>query len=214
MCFFEPASRVPLIVHAPRRFDHKRISQNVSLIDLFATVLDLAGDGNSPELAASNQSESFFGLLTGDDVSWHDTVLAEYTDVGAGRPWFMVKEGNYKLITDGGEASQLYDLASDLMNVTTARRIHSIERSRKGWLGSPGGTRMGCRSAQAGDHRRSAVPPFSDTSPGQGQNLLLGLPACRGRRSAVRPQPHTVSRDLRQLPPLWGTGFSFSTRTG
>ena len=113
MCFFEPAVRVPLIIHAPTRFNHKRVSQNVSLVDLFATVLDLATDGKSPELSASSESASFFDLLNGDDDNWHDTVLAEYTDVGAGRPWFMVKEGDCKLITDGDAASQLYDLALD-----------------------------------------------------------------------------------------------------
>ena len=55
MCFFEWSARVPLIVHAPGTYRPRRVKENVSLIDLFPTFLEWAGDGAMPELVGPHR---------------------------------------------------------------------------------------------------------------------------------------------------------------
>ena len=43
MNFFEPACRIPLIVHAPRRFAARRVRESASLVDILPTLCELAG---------------------------------------------------------------------------------------------------------------------------------------------------------------------------
>ena len=50
--FFEWAASVPFIVYAPQRFQPARVSQNISLVDLMPTLLDLASNGDFHEYAA------------------------------------------------------------------------------------------------------------------------------------------------------------------
>jgi choline-sulfatase len=74
MNFFEPACRIPLIVHAPGRFAARRVANSASLVDILPTLCELAGDipakyatpldGNSllPQLAgAPGQDEVIAG---------------------------------------------------------------------------------------------------------------------------------------------------------
>ncbi len=49
MSFFEPACRIPLIVHAPGRFAARRVAHSASLIDMAPTLCELAG-GSSRRL--------------------------------------------------------------------------------------------------------------------------------------------------------------------
>jgi choline-sulfatase len=50
MNFFEPACRIPLIVHAPGRFAARRVASSASLVDVLPTLCELAG-GNAAEYA-------------------------------------------------------------------------------------------------------------------------------------------------------------------
>ena len=43
MSFFEGSARIPLVVHAPRRFSARRVPDPVSLVDVLPTIVDLAG---------------------------------------------------------------------------------------------------------------------------------------------------------------------------
>ena len=43
MHWFEMSARVPLLVHAPKRFAAHRVSQSVSTLDLLPTLVELAG---------------------------------------------------------------------------------------------------------------------------------------------------------------------------
>ena len=43
MNFFEGSARVPMIVHAPKRFAPRRVAAPVSLVDVLPTVTDLVG---------------------------------------------------------------------------------------------------------------------------------------------------------------------------
>ncbi len=113
MSFFEWSIRVPLIVYSPHRFAPRRISQNVSLMELFPSILDMATGEHPLDLIEPVDGSSFLNLLNGNSDDWHNTILAEYTDVGAGRPWFMVKQGHHKLITDNLRMRMLFNLRED-----------------------------------------------------------------------------------------------------
>ncbi len=43
MSFFEGSNRVPLMIHAPKRFEAKTVTEPSSTLDVFPTLLDLAG---------------------------------------------------------------------------------------------------------------------------------------------------------------------------
>ncbi|MCH2709003.1 hypothetical protein K3V39_14505, partial [Listeria monocytogenes] len=79
MSFHEPASRVPLIVAAPRSFAPHRVPESVSLADLLPTLLALADrDAQAGEAIAGR---SLLPHLEGR--GGHDEVVGEYLGEGA-----------------------------------------------------------------------------------------------------------------------------------
>ncbi len=110
MSFFEPACRVPLIVHAPGRFDARRVGQSVSLVDILPTLVDLAS-GGAPDYATPLDGRSLLPHLEGR--GGHDEVFGEYLGEGAVAPVVMIRRGRHKFIRSPGDPDQLYDLASD-----------------------------------------------------------------------------------------------------
>ena len=114
MSFFEWSVRVPLIVHASFAFAPRRVRANVSHLDLFPTLLEAAGDGALPELAAPIDGRSLVPLASGGATDdWPDRVCAEYTAEGVRAPLLMVREGPHKLITSPGDPPLLFDLDAD-----------------------------------------------------------------------------------------------------
>ena len=104
---------MPLILHAPFAFGSRRVRENVSHLDLFPTLLELAGDGALPELALPIDGRSLVPLATGRAADWPDTVLAEYTAEGVTAPLLMVRKGPHKLITGPEDPPLLFDLDAD-----------------------------------------------------------------------------------------------------
>ena len=113
MSFYEWSARVPLILHAPFAFAPRRVAENVSHLDLFPTLLELAGDGALPDLAAPVDGRSLVPLAGGAATDWPDLVCAEYTAEGAREPMAMVRKGPHKLIASRSDPPLLYDLAAD-----------------------------------------------------------------------------------------------------
>ena len=119
MSFFEWSVRVPLIVYAPFAFAPRRVRANVSHLDLFPTLLEAAGDGAAPELAAPIDGRSLASLASGVSGAsggagdWPDLVCAEYTAEGVCAPLLMVRKGPYKLIASPGDPPMLFDLDTD-----------------------------------------------------------------------------------------------------
>jgi len=116
MSFFEWSVRVPLIVHAPFAFTPRRVRANVSHLDLFPTLLEAAGDGALPELAAPIDGRSLASLASnasGGAVDGPHPVCAEYTAEGVRSPLLMVRKGPYKLIASPGDPPMLFDLDAD-----------------------------------------------------------------------------------------------------
>ena len=122
--YFEASVRVPFFVRWPQRFPGggTTISQNISLVDLFPTLCDIA-DVPIPE---GLDGRSVVPLLEGRTEGWPDEVYSELWDVHNG-PSVMVKRGDLKYIRFDGHfgqprasgqdpvdcPDQLYDLAAD-----------------------------------------------------------------------------------------------------
>jgi choline-sulfatase len=115
MTFFERAVRVPLIIHAPMRFGQCRVKQNVSLVDLLPTLLELSG--TTQEMAVPVDGRSLLPLATSRGGGWPDTVYAEYMAEGTTEPVFMIRRGRHKYICCAGDPSQLFDLEKDPLEV-------------------------------------------------------------------------------------------------
>ena len=118
MSFREPASRVPLIVHAPERFGARRVAEPVSLVDLLPTLVDLARSGLSQELAQPVDGRSLLPLLEGAPESPDAVVVGEYLAESALAPMVMVRRGRWKLIHTPSDPDQLFDLESDPLELT------------------------------------------------------------------------------------------------
>ena len=109
MSFFEPACRIPLIVHAPGRFAARRVGASASLVDLLPTLCELAG--GAPDYATPICGRSLVPTLRG--AGGTDEVIGEYLGEGAIAPVVMIRRGSYKFVHSPVDPDQLYDLSAD-----------------------------------------------------------------------------------------------------
>ncbi len=109
MHWFEMAARVPLLVHAPSRFQARRVSQSVSTVDLLPTLVGLAGGALEPGLPLDGRS--LMPHIKGE--GGHDEVLGEYMAEGTTSPLMMIRRGPYKFIYSEQDPCLLFDLGND-----------------------------------------------------------------------------------------------------
>lgn len=104
--FYEWSARVPLTIalpdHAPRR-----VKDCVSLVDLFPTLVDVAGG----DVALPCDGESLVPALTGGKT--RDLAVSDYSGIGPCVPHRMVRQGRFKLIYTHGAPDLLFDLEQD-----------------------------------------------------------------------------------------------------
>ncbi len=127
MTFFERSVRVPLILHAPKRFRPRRIDENVSLVDLLPTLAGLAEIEQEPVVPIDGRS--ILPLAAGEGRDWPDTVHAEYMAEGTTEPVFMIRRGPRKYIACAGDPPQLFDLLRDpheLDNLAEASEFRTL----------------------------------------------------------------------------------------
>ncbi|MBY6120341.1 choline-sulfatase [Mameliella alba] len=110
---FEPAIRVPLIV-AHSEHGPSRVSAPASLVDIFPTLLDIAGI--SEQIATPLDGRSLLSAVRGEDAS--GPVFVEHIDGGTAAPRVCVRDGDMKLVISRAYPPQLYDLASDPLEQT------------------------------------------------------------------------------------------------
>ena len=129
MSFFEPACRIPLIVHAPKRFVPRRVAAAASLVDILPTLCELAGNGPA-DVAAPLDGNSLVPQLGGD--AGRDEVIGEYLAEGAIAPLVMIKRGRYKFVHSPVDPDQLYDLLDDPDEIRNLAAVgEHAERIRK-----------------------------------------------------------------------------------
>lgn len=110
MCFYEDSVRVPLIISCPARFPgNVRRTENVSLLDLFPTFLDLVGCERKIPLDGGSLVPS----LEGKPLGRPNEVMSLSIGVQRGHPAIMLKRDALKLICTKGFASVLFDLSED-----------------------------------------------------------------------------------------------------
>jgi arylsulfatase A-like enzyme len=102
-----------LIIKAPGLMP-ERLSGPVGLVDLAPTLLDLAGF--VPPGMPQMDGVSLVPYLTGDrslDDDEGEAYSVMVQDRSVPEDLFALVAGRYKLITDGGEEHELYDIVSD-----------------------------------------------------------------------------------------------------
>lgn len=108
--FYEASSRIPMQIVWPGHLPAgARIPQVVSLVDLVATVLDIA----EVEPIAPLDGDSLLPLMRGEAADWKDEAFAEYLAHGVIRPMAMLRRGRYKLNFSLGDPVELYDIEAD-----------------------------------------------------------------------------------------------------
>jgi choline-sulfatase len=110
--FYEQSARVPLQIRLPdRRWAGRWVEESVSLVDMTATLLELAGAS-----AEGLDGVSLLPSLRGE-LPWRDEVFGEYLAHGNDRPRAMLRRGRFKLcygyVPGGPPQLELYDLATD-----------------------------------------------------------------------------------------------------
>ncbi len=110
MNFFEGAARIPLVVHAPGRFEPRRVATPVSLVDVLPTVVELAG-GSIESSVDVLAGRSLVSLCNGGEED--RTVLGEYMAEAACAPIVMIRRDRWKFVHCPVDPDQLYDLAAD-----------------------------------------------------------------------------------------------------
>lgn len=109
MHWFEMSARVPLLVHAPKRFAAHRVSQSVSTLDLLPTLLELAGGQIDHGLEL--EGHSLLPHLQGK--GGHDEVLGEYMAEGTVSPLMMIRRGPWKFVYSEQDPLLLFNLDND-----------------------------------------------------------------------------------------------------
>lgn len=111
MNFFEGASRVPLIVHAPGLFPARTVEGAASLLDVLPTLAAIAGDGREPRYAVPVDGRSLLAELSGREGG--DLAVGEYLAEGAIAPIVMIRRGRWKFIHSPADPDLLFDLVAD-----------------------------------------------------------------------------------------------------
>src|SRR6185312_14296108 len=107
----EGSARVPMIVHAPQRFEPRRVAAPVSLVDVLPTVTELVGAA-APEHLEPSAGRSLLDLCAGGPSAERE-VVGEYLGEGAIAPIVMIRRGDLKFVHSPVDPDQLYDLAAD-----------------------------------------------------------------------------------------------------
>lgn len=141
---FEQSARVPLVVRMPGQRETRRVTRNVSVMDLAPTILDLASDGQAVRRAAEvdpMEGHSMRGLLEGDDPDWPDTAVSELMFEGRTEPAVMVRREKYKYVHVSSDSVLLFDMEVDPYernNLAGVRDYAQVEAEfesfvRRGW---------------------------------------------------------------------------------
>ncbi|MBC7234281.1 MAG: sulfatase-like hydrolase/transferase [Chloroflexi bacterium] len=101
--WYTPSVGIPLIVAGPGLVQGSASEALVSLHDLTATFLELAGVDPLPEMDA----HSLLPILQGRATTHRDIVISGLDD------WRMVYDGRYKLVVSSERPPLLYDLTAD-----------------------------------------------------------------------------------------------------
>lgn len=101
---WEDGTRVPVVISAPGFKTNQRTNQPAELLDLFPTLLQLAG----LPADASQQGQSLVPLMKDPDTDWNHPAI---TSFGPGN--FAIRSQRYRFIEYYDGSRELYDLSND-----------------------------------------------------------------------------------------------------
>ena len=109
---YDSCVKVPLMIKLPKHKDGRRSRRIVNTIDLYSTILDIAGlkSGNK-----GIESKSMLPLIEDDSTGWDDESFSIIGDDKA-HAMTMLRKGRYKLIrypSGEGAVYEMYDLEDD-----------------------------------------------------------------------------------------------------
>lgn len=110
---YEWSSRVPMIVRGPGVKPGYVETKGVSLVDLLPTMLDLATNGNPPELADHIDGKSLADMMRGDNSTRDDDVMIEFTGEGVYAPALILRQNGLKYVHCRNDPPMLFDLNAD-----------------------------------------------------------------------------------------------------
>uniref|UniRef100_A0A8C8D6J9 Arylsulfatase K n=1 Tax=Oncorhynchus tshawytscha TaxID=74940 RepID=A0A8C8D6J9_ONCTS len=116
MSMFEGSSHVPLLIMGPGVKSGLRLSQLVSLVDIYPTVLEMAGVAVPGGLSGHSLLPLLSQSAARPARPRPDWVLSEYHGCNANASTYMLREGQWKYITYADGVSvppQLFDLTVD-----------------------------------------------------------------------------------------------------
>ncbi|RKY12207.1 MAG: hypothetical protein DRP65_01945 [Planctomycetota bacterium] len=113
MNLYESSARVPLVIVGPGIEKGLRLDNIVSLVDIYPTLMDMAG----LETPEGLDGESLLPLATGQTKTSRNYALAERTGMCGQTPSFMLRRGHWKYIAFPGYEPMLFDLSKDYYEV-------------------------------------------------------------------------------------------------
>ncbi len=120
MTLYDSSARVPLIVAGPGVRRGATVDGLASLVDVYPTLMDMAGVEHPPGL----DGHSLMPELTGRAGGRPDWVLGEFHGEGCNTGSFMLRRGDWKYIAYVGYEPQLFNLRED------PDEIRSLAQSR------------------------------------------------------------------------------------
>lgn len=111
--FYEESAHIPLFIRFPRAINSNiNVNGYVSLVDLFATIMDYMKIGEH-----KSDGQSLRGLIEGTDTKHGDYVVTEWDYRGDVAPNYMIIKDGWKMIIPYSTSSKvinaMYDLNSD-----------------------------------------------------------------------------------------------------
>lgn len=116
MNFYEQSARVPLQISWLGVIPGgQRVPGAVSLVDVTATILDMAGASPDHGRFSELDGDSLLPMMRGEAEAWKDEAFAEHLAHGTDRARAMIRRGKWKLCYSHGDPPELelYDLESD-----------------------------------------------------------------------------------------------------
>lgn len=112
--FYEPSVKVPLIISGPKWLPSgQKLEEVVSLVDLSATLMELADVRDRVRWEGDMDGVSLVPLMHGRTLDWKNEAISEYYGEGALKPMIVLRKGSYKLVKVKDHDDLFFDLNRD-----------------------------------------------------------------------------------------------------